>query len=147
MAVQLAAWIGVTRPAGRGDEDVLAHAFGRKRWTTILVAELNGELVSYAAFAPRWQPFAAIHEMFLFDLFVKPALRGQGIGEAMMGEVARHALAADCTRLVWEVAADNRLTIDFYEKRGARVVPNCAEMDCDEAGIRRLAADGVASLR
>jgi len=59
-----------------------------------------------------------------------------------MGEVARHALAADCTRLVWEVAADNRQTTGFYEKHGARVVPNCAEMDLDEAGIRRLAKAG-----
>jgi GNAT superfamily N-acetyltransferase len=59
--------------------------------------------------------------LFLEDLFVKPELRGKGIGKALLAQLAKVAIAENCYGVKWEVLDWNQPAIDFYEALGAKL--------------------------
>jgi GNAT superfamily N-acetyltransferase len=62
------------------------------------------------------------HGIYLEDLFVRPAHRGLGLGQALMAELARICLDRGYTRLEWWVLDWNTPAIDFYRSLGARAM-------------------------
>lgn len=60
--------------------------------------------------------------LFLEDLFVEPAHRGNGAGIALMSALAKEATEKRCMRFVWNVLDWNQPSIDFYERLGARIL-------------------------
>ena len=76
--------------------------------------------------------------IYLEDLYVRPELRGQGIGKALLRGLARRCADEGLARLEWAVLDWNAPSIAFYESLGAR--PN------NEWTVYRLADDALASL-
>jgi len=76
--------------------------------------------------------------LYLEDLFVLPEYRGQGIGLALLKELAAIALQSDCGRMEWSVLDWNTDAIGFYRKIGA--VP------MDEWTVYRLNTNGLQTL-
>jgi GNAT superfamily N-acetyltransferase len=68
----------------------------------------------------NYSTFLAKPGLYLEDLFVKPELRGQGIGKALLLHLARLAKERDCGRMEWTVLDWNQSAIEFYESFGAR---------------------------
>lgn len=90
----------------------------------VLIAELDGTAVGFALFFPVYSTFKAERCLHLEDLFVEPAQRGRGIGEALLRAVANVAFERGCARLQWCVLDWNAGAIRFYERLGARVRPD-----------------------
>lgn len=84
-----------------------------------VLAEIDGQAVGYAVFFPYFSTFRGGPGMYLEDIYVRPAVRGRGVGEAMLRHVARAAADLDCDRLEWVVLDWNKPAIDFYERLGA----------------------------
>ena len=57
--------------------------------------------------------------IYLEDLFVRPALRGKGIGKALLVHLARQCVANGWSRLQWSVLDWNTPSIEFYKSLGA----------------------------
>lgn len=87
-----------------------------------LLAFHDGEPAGFALFFHNYSTFLARRGIYLEDLFVKPALRGKGIGKALFIELARIAVERKCGRLEWAVLDWNEPALGFYEKLGARVM-------------------------
>lgn len=58
----------------------------------------------------------------LKELFVRPAHRGQGIGEQLVRAAAQLALQLGCGRMDWNVKAANHGGIRFYRSLGGKHV-------------------------
>src|ERR1700756_2926234 len=56
-------------------------------------AEWNGEPAGFALWFVNFSSFAGKHGIYLEDLFVRPALRGKGIGKALLKHLAKECLA------------------------------------------------------
>lgn len=62
------------------------------------------------------------------ELFVLPEFRGQQIGAALFDWIEDWGLANGVSRIDWHVKSDNHRGISFYERYGAKVVPNRLSM-------------------
>jgi GNAT superfamily N-acetyltransferase len=78
-------------------------------------------------------------------LFVDPALRGKGIGKALMAYLAGIAVRNQCARFEWIVLDWNTEAIEFYQRLGAHVLTDWRVCRLDEAQLPRLAGTLVVS--
>ena len=113
--------------------------FGARRYAEVLVARLDGKPVGYALFFHNYSTFLARPGIYLEDVYVQPAVRGRGVGKALLREVARVALERDCGRLEWSVLDWNKPSIDFYRSLGAAPMDEWTTYRMDEAAIAALA--------
>lgn len=56
----------------------------------------------------------------LEDLYVAPAVRGQGVGRALIDEVAARARQAHAPALHWKTRASNQAALALYERLATR---------------------------
>jgi GNAT superfamily N-acetyltransferase len=93
--------------------------FGAHPAAEVLLANYGAECAGFALFFPNYSTFLAQPGIYLEDLFVKPHLRGKGIGLALLSQLASIAMQRGCGRMEWEVLDWNRPSIGFYKKLGA----------------------------
>jgi GNAT superfamily N-acetyltransferase len=74
----------------------------------------------FALFFTNYSTFLAKPGLYLEDLFVKPELRGRGIGKALLLHLAKLANARGYGRMEWTVLDWNEPAIALYESLGAR---------------------------
>jgi GNAT superfamily N-acetyltransferase len=114
------------------------HLFGQPRYAEAIVAWLGDRPVGFALYFHNYSTFAGRPGLYLEDLFVRPAFRGQGYGEALLRHLARTALDRGCSRFEWSVLDWNQRAIDFYRKLGA--VP------MDEWTVYRVSGEALEKL-
>ena len=78
----------------------------------------------------------------LKELYVRQSQRGQGVGEALMRWVARHAVAMGCGRMDWHVRSWNERGIAFYRRLGAEPVADRQSYRLAAPALQRLAQGG-----
>jgi GNAT superfamily N-acetyltransferase len=104
-------------------ESLAPHLFGPRPVVEALVAERAGSVVAFALFFTNFSTFLARPGIDLEDLFVEPASRGQGIGQALLEHLARLAASRGCGRFEWSVLDWNTDAIRLSERMGATVMP------------------------
>lgn len=128
------------QPDVRALREHLAEGDGPRCEALLAEARTSGRAVGFALFFPNYSTFLTRWGIYLEDLYVQPEARGQGIGFALLREVARIAHARGCERLDWSVLDWNALAIGFYEKLGARPMSDWTTMRLSGEALRRLAA-------
>ena len=83
------------------------------------IAEWNGEVAGFAVWFLNCSTFAGRFGIYLEDLFVRPAYRGNGIGKALLAHLARTCVDNGWARLQWAVLDWNEPSIAFYKSLGA----------------------------
>lgn len=99
--------------------DLRRHLFGEPRYAAAMLAFWNDEVAGYALYFPNYSTFQCRPGLYLEDLFVRPNLRGRGIGAALLSALERQARELGCGRLEWSVLDWNQSAIDFYRRFGA----------------------------
>lgn len=116
------------------------HLAGPRPACEALLAEIDGKPVGFALFFATYSTFRTDVCMHLEDLFVLPEHRGEGIGLALLRSVAAIAVARGCPRLDWSVLDWNTGAIGFYERQGARLLPDWRTCRLDGEALQRAAA-------
>lgn len=119
-------------------DDVLRDLFGPRPYAEAVVARVDGEPVGFALWFHNYSTFAGRSGLYLEDLFVRPAFRGHGYGEALLRHLARVALDRGCARFEWAVLDWNEPALAFYRKLGA--VP------MNDWTVHRVSGDALAAL-
>src|SRR5580700_2460610 len=101
------------------EEQLRGTLFGARPAAEVLLANWDAECAGFALFFPNYSTFMAQPGIYLEDLYVRPHLRGKGIGAALLTELARLAVARNCGRVEWAVLDWNAPSIGFYKKLGA----------------------------
>ena len=83
------------------------------------IAEWNGEVAGFAVWFLNCSTFAGRFGIYLEDLFVRPAFRGNGIGKALLAHLAKTCVDNGWARLQWSVLDWNAPSIAFYKSLGA----------------------------
>lgn len=103
-------------------EEILEEWLFDKEKAEVIFAVVEGKEVGFALFFHNFSTFLGRAGIYLEDLYVEPAHRGQGIGTALFRELARIAVARGCGRLEWWCLDWNTPSIDFYRSLGAEAM-------------------------
>ncbi|MCB9653613.1 MAG: GNAT family N-acetyltransferase [Deltaproteobacteria bacterium] len=119
--------------------------FGSRPAAEVLIAEQSGEPVGFALFFPTFSTFLAKAGIYLEDLYVREAARGQGIGVALMSAVAQVAVERGAGRFEWSVLNWNTPSIEFYASLGAKPLSEWTMQRITGSALKALAERGAPS--
>lgn len=104
------------------------------------VAEHDGQVGGFALWYLSFSTWTAGHGIYLEDLYVKPELRGLGLGRALLAELARICVARGYPRLEWAVLDWNTPSRGFYASLGAAEMSEWVINRLSGPALRELAA-------
>jgi GNAT superfamily N-acetyltransferase len=122
------------------EEKLRRSLFGSQPAGEVLLAHYEGECAGFALFFPNYSTFLGQAGLYLEDLYVKPHLRGKGIGFALLARLARIAAERSCGRLEWEVLDWNEPSIQFYKRLGAVAMDDWTKYRLAGEALEKLAA-------
>jgi GNAT superfamily N-acetyltransferase len=125
--------------------DLERDLFGARPCAEAAVAWEGQEPVGFALWFHNYSTFEGRPGLYLEDLFVRPAFRGRGHGEALLRHLARLALERGCARFEWAVLDWNAPAIAFYRKLGAVAMDDWTVQRVSGDALRALAAGGRAN--
>ena len=114
-------------------DEIRTSMFGSNSKASALIAEVDNKPVGYAVYFYNYSTWLGKNGIYLEDIYVSPDYRQQGIGKALLQNVANIAVTNDCGRVEWSVLDWNTQAIDFYQSLGAK--PQ------DEWTVYRLSGD------
>jgi GNAT superfamily N-acetyltransferase len=114
--------------------------FGPRPDAEVLIAYADGTPAGFALFFHNFSTFLGRRGLYLEDLFVKPEMRGSGIGKRLLAELARLAVERKCGRFEWAVLDWNEPAIGFYKKLGAEPMNEWTVFRVSGEALERLAA-------
>jgi GNAT superfamily N-acetyltransferase len=106
------------------EADLEAALFGPRPAAEVLIAQKDDEAAGFALFFHNFSTFVGRRGLWLEDLFVQPAYRGQGCGKALLRALAAIAVERNGGRFEWAVLDWNTKAIGFYRTLGAAVLPD-----------------------
>lgn len=83
------------------------------------VVEVAGNVVGISIWFLNYSTWIGKPGIYLEDLYIDPAFRGQGFGLALLKELARICVEREYERLQWWVLDWNQPSIEFYKSLGA----------------------------
>jgi GNAT superfamily N-acetyltransferase len=115
--------------------------FGGRRYFETLICRRGGKPIGFALYFFTYSTFMGKPTLYLEDLFVVPAARGEGAGRALLAALARVAVRRGCGRMEWAVLDWNRSAIRFYQRLGAQLRNEWILTRVTGPALRRLARD------
>jgi GNAT superfamily N-acetyltransferase len=115
-----------------------AALFGPEPTVFAHVAEYQGVVAGFALWFVNFSTWTGRHGIHLEDLFVSPAVRGAGLGRALLAELAGLCVDRGYGRLEWAVLDWNAPALGFYAALGAESV--------NDWRIRRLTGAALSAL-
>jgi len=104
------------------------------------IAEYENQAVGLAIWFYTFSTFRGRHGIWLEDLFVRPAFRGQGLGKALLSRLAGRCISENLARLEWSVLDWNTPSIAFYKAIGATLMDKWTNCRCEGDALIRLAS-------
>jgi GNAT superfamily N-acetyltransferase len=120
------------------EDDLRRSLFAEQPAIFAHVAERDGAVVGFALWFLNYSTWLGQHGIYLEDLYVTPAVRGSGLGRALLAELARICVQRGYARLEWSVLDWNEPARGFYRLMGAAAM--------DEWTVHRLAGPALHAL-
>ena len=134
------AFILSTHEVEATEASLQASLFGERPYAEALIGECDDHPQGFALYFHNFSTFVGKPGLYLEDLYVRPNVRGKGLGKAFLIELARIAKERDCGRMEWAVLDWNESAIGFYESLGAEVMSDWRITRVKRDGISRLVA-------
>ena len=134
----LAAYEKLSQEAKAGEADILRDLFGADPKVFCEIAEWEGKPVGFTLWFYTYSTFQGRYGIWLEDLFVDPAMRGKGIGKALLIDLARRCVSEQLGRFEWWVLDWNEPSIDFYKSQGGVMQDEWTKVRVDGEALRRL---------
>lgn len=100
-------------------EDDLRESLFERKVAEVIIAEYQNKPVGYALFFHNFSTFLGRPGIYLEDLYVRPEMRGKGLGKIILSFLAKLAIKRKCGRLEWWCLDWNEPSIKFYKQLGA----------------------------
>ncbi len=101
-------------------EQLLHDGFKENPLFGFYVAEVAGEVIGFVLYYYRYSTWKG-KVLYIEDLYINPAQRGQGVGKLLIEVMQQHAKTEQCQRLMLQVLDWNESAIAFYQKMGMTI--------------------------
>lgn len=115
--------------------------FGPEPVFGFFVAEYQGGIIGLSLYYWRYSTWKG-KRLYLEDIIVTQAHRGNGAGKLLFDRTMRHALDQNCSGMMWQVLDWNEPAINFYKKYGANLAQEWINCNLEKAQIKALLASG-----
>jgi GNAT superfamily N-acetyltransferase len=122
------------------EADIARDGFGPHPRFRCDLAEWDSAPAGFCLYFFNWSTWLGKPGLYLEDLFVRPALRGRGIGKALLVHLARVAVREGCGRFSWQVLDWNEPALRFYESLGAQRLSEWLTLRVEGEALGRMAA-------
>ncbi len=139
---ELAEYEKLRHEAVATEEQIRQTLFGPRPYAEVVFAELEGEPVGFALYFHNYSTFLGKPGLYLEDLFVRPEVRGRGVGRRLLAHLAAIAKERGCGRMEWFVLDWNEPAIRFYRSLGARPMDEWTVYRLTGPELDALAAEG-----
>lgn len=95
--------------------ELFEDGFGSDPWYGCLVAEVDQDVVGMALYYTAYSTWKG-KMIYLEDLIVNEAYRGNGIGKSLLDAVLKHAAEVNAKLVKWQVLDWNEPAIEFYKQ-------------------------------
>lgn len=119
-------------------EEILKESLFMRKAAEVVIGEYEGKPACFALFFHNFSTFLGKPGLYLEDLFVKPEMRGKGLGKIMLSFLAKLAIERDCGRFEWSCLDWNEPSIKFYKSMGAAAM--------DEWTVYRVTGEALSNL-
>jgi len=120
MVHELAAYERAPQECGLTEQQLTAALFGAvPALYGHLALDADGRPAGFALWFLNFSTWRGVHGIYLEDLYVQPRSRGEGLGRALLTELARICADRGYARLEWWVLDWNSPAHDFYRGMGA----------------------------
>ena len=120
------------------EADIKKYVF-EKKLIEVVIGEYDGTPAGFALFFHNFSTFVGKPGIFIEDIFVKPEMRGKGLGKILFSFLAKIAVERDCGRLEWLCLNWNKPSIEFYKSQGAQAMDEWSTYRVTGEGIKKLA--------
>jgi Sortase and related acyltransferases len=100
-------------------EHMEESGFGDKPVWWAFVAEIEGKVEAFALYYIRYSTWKG-QRLYLEDIYVPEALRGNSIGRMLFDRLIDEAKKQDFQGMIWQVLEWNEPAINFYKKYQAK---------------------------
>lgn len=100
-------------------EKLLKESLFDRKAAEVIIGEYEDKPVGFALFFHNFSTFLGQPGIYLEDLYIKPEMRGKGLGKIMLSFLAKLAVERNCGRLEWSCLDWNEPSIKFYKRLGA----------------------------
>ncbi len=98
------------------EEHFIESGFGEKPvWWAFVATSSGDEVVGFALYYIRYSTWKG-QAMYLEDIIVTKAMRGQKIGKLLFERLIEEAKEKKLNRIIWQVLEWNEPAINFYKK-------------------------------
>ncbi|RHY90361.1 hypothetical protein DYB37_011012 [Aphanomyces astaci] len=125
-----------------GTHEDLRDTLFRHKYAHVVLASVDGADVGFALFFFNYSAFLSKRGLYLEDLYVRPSVRGQGVGTTLMKHLAALALAKGCRHMNWTAIDWNTPAINFYVGKtvGATLMNEWKIFQLQDDSLTRFAA-------
>ncbi|MGB5317546.1 N-acetyltransferase family protein, partial [Eudoraea sp.] len=114
---------------------LMEDGFGSNPLFKCFIAEIDEIVAGIAIVYPRYSTWKG-KVLHLEDLIISQKYRGEGLGSALLSAVVQYGADMNVKRISWEVLDWNTPAIEFYEKKGAKVLRDWDVVQLNESGIK-----------
>lgn len=122
-------------------EEILLDSLFKRKIAEVVIGDFHGKPVSFALFFHNFSTFLGRPGIYLEDLYVKPEMRGRGIGKLMLSFLAKLAIERNCGRLEWWCLDWNKSSIEFYKQMGAAPMDEWTTFRVNGEALTQLAGN------
>ncbi|RIL05404.1 MAG: GNAT family N-acetyltransferase [Proteobacteria bacterium] len=123
------------------EDSLRASLFGDRPAAEVIIGEWHSKPAAFAVFFHNFSTFLGRPGIYLEDVYVRPEMRGKGIGRIMLSYLAKIALERNCGRFEWWVLDWNEPALRFYRSIDAVPMDQWTVQRLTGAALERLAEE------
>ncbi len=135
LIMELALYEKLPKEVDLTTDDLIKDGFGEKKLFNCFVAEINSNVEGMAIVYNRYSTWKG-KTIHLEDLIVTKKMRNNGIGALLLDKVILFGKEMGVKRISWEVIDWNIKAIKFYERKGAKLLPDWNIIHLNEEAIK-----------